>query len=416
MRSAIITIGDEILIGQVTDTNAVWIAQQMNSLGVQVGEMVTVSDDSIKITSTLDRYLGKYDLLIMTGGLGPTRDDVTKQTLASYFKSRMVTNKEVLERITAYFKERGRSMIESNILQADVPEKCRVLINNHGTAPGMWFEKQGTILVSLPGVPYEMKGLMEDYVIPELIKRNNVPHVVHRTIMTQGVPESYLAAMLRDWENSLPDCVKLAYLPRPGIVRLRLTVVDKCAAESKELLDIVVGKLLAIIPEHIYIYGYDDMSLEESVGELLKEKGLSFATAESCTGGNIARMITSVPGSSSYYSGSVIAYQNRVKTDILGVDPEVIEDKGAVSREVVEQMARGIRKVLGTDTSIATSGIAGPGGGSKEKPVGTTWICVQYGEESYSKIYRFGGTRIRIVDQASNTALQLLRRLILKNL
>ena len=414
MRSAIITIGDEILIGQVTDTNAVWISQQLNSIGVQVGEMVTVSDEAGQINVTLDRYIGKYDLLIMTGGLGPTNDDITKQTLAAYFNSKMVTVQEVKDKIITYFKERGRSMIESNLLQAEVPEVCRVLMNNHGSAPGMWFEKDGTILISLPGVPYEMKGLMEDHVIPELISRNNVPHVVHRTIMTQGVPESYLAALLRDWENALPECVKLAYLPRPGIVRLRLTIVDKCAIDAEQILDVTIAKLLDIIPEHVF--GYDDISLEESLGELLRDRGLTLASAESCTGGNIARMITSVPGSSSYYSGSVIAYENRIKSGVLGVNPQVIEEKGAVSREVVEQMARGVREVLGTDTAISTSGIAGPDGGSDEKPVGTTWICVQNGEESYAKVYRFGGTRERIIDQASYTALQLLRRLLLKNL
>jgi len=414
MRSAIITIGDEILIGQVTDTNAVWISQQLNAIGVQVGEMVTVSDEAGQINSTLDRYIGHFDLLIMTGGLGPTTDDITKQTLAAYFGSKMVTVQEVKDKIIAYFKERGRSMIESNLKQADVPEVCRVLMNYHGSAPGMWFEKEGTILISLPGVPYEMKGLMEDHVLPELISRNNVSQVVHRTIMTQGVPESYLAAMLRDWESALPECVKLAYLPRPGIVRLRLTIVDKCAKDAEQILDVTIAKLLDIIPEHIF--GYDDISLEESLGELLRDRGLTLASAESCTGGNIARMITSVPGSSSYYSGSVIAYENRIKSEVLGVDPLVIEEKGAVSREVVEQMARGVRQLMGTDTSISTSGIAGPDGGSDEKPVGTTWVCVQYGEDSFAKIYHFGGTRERIIDQASNTALQLLRRLLLKSL
>ena len=414
MKCAIVTIGDEILIGQVTDTNAVWISKQLNSLGIQVGEMVSISDNAEQINSTLDRYMGRYELLIMTGGLGPTTDDITKPTLARYFNSKMVTHPEALEKITRFFKERGRSMIESNRRQADVPEACRVLMNNHGSAPGMWFEKEGTILVSLPGVPYEMKGLMEDHVIPELKRLNNVPRVVHRTIMTQGVPESYLAAMLRDWEKELPDCVKLAYLPRPGIVRLRLTVVDKCASDAKYILDVNTSKLLDIIPEHVF--GYDDILLEQALGDLLKEKGLTLASAESCTGGNIARLITSVPGSSVYYSGSVVAYENRIKSAVLGVDPGLIVEKGAVSREVVEQMAAGVRKLLGTDTAISTSGIAGPDGGTEEKPVGTTWICVQYKDDSYVKLFRFGGSRDRIIDQASYTALQLLRRLILKNL
>ena len=414
MKSAIITIGDEILIGQVTDTNAVWISQKLNELGVQVGEMVTVSDHAGQIKGTLDRYLGRFDLLIMTGGLGPTGDDITKQTLADYFESKMVTNPVVLERITAFFKERGRTMIESNLKQADVPEGCRVLINNHGTAPGMWFEKKGTIVISLPGVPYEMKGLMTDHVLPEIKIRSKVPEVVHRTIMTQGIPESYLAAMLRNWEAALPDCVKLAYLPNPGMVRLRLTVVDKCAEEAKQILDINIHKLLDIIPEHIF--GYDDISLGASLGALVRERGLTLATAESCTGGNIAHLVTSVPGSSAYFLGSVVAYDNRIKSGILGVDPALIEEKGAVSREVAEAMARGVQALMGSDTSISTSGIAGPGGGTGDKPVGTTWITVRHDDTSYSMKYRFGGSREQIIEQASHTALQLLRRLILRNL
>ncbi|MEN8155546.1 MAG: competence/damage-inducible protein A [Bacteroidota bacterium] len=411
MNSALITIGDEILIGQVTDTNAVWISTQLNRIGVSVGEMVTVSDEPGQITSTLDRYLGRYGLVIMTGGLGPTKDDLTKQTLATYFESSMVTVPAVLEKITAFFKERGRSMIDSNIRQADVPEICEVLMNNHGTAPGMWFEKDGTVLISLPGVPYEMKGLMEEQVLPRLGKLVDVPNVVHRTIMTQGVPESYLAVLLREWEEGLPDCIKLAYLPRPGIVRLRLTASGQCARESKEMLEVMESKLLKIIPQHIF--GYDDISLEEALGVLLLEKGLSVATAESCTGGNIARLITSVPGSSGYYTGSVIAYKNRIKTEVLNVDESVINRLGVVSQPVVEQMAKGVQERFGTDAAIATSGIAGPDGGTDEKPVGTTWISVTYGDKVLAKKFRFGGTRERIIAQASYTAMQLLRRLIL---
>jgi len=411
VNSAIITVGDEILIGQVADTNAVWISQQLNNLGVRVGEMVTVSDDPEQISLTLDRYLGVYGLVIMTGGLGPTKDDLTKQTLAEYFHSKMVTDQEVLDRIIAYFERRGRTMIESNRKQADVPDVCRVLLNNHGSAPGMWFEKKGTILVSLPGVPYEMKGLMQDHILPEIGQRVQVPDVVHKTIMTQGVPESYLAALIRDWEAALPDCVKLAYLPRPGIVRLRMTVVDKCASEAKQILHINIDKLLKIIPQHIF--GFDDIGLEESVGILLNEKGLTLATAESCTGGNVARLITLIPGSSGYYTGSVIAYDNRIKTDVLHVDKELINTRGVVSREVVVQMARGVMSFYKTDTAIATSGIAGPDGGTKDKPVGTTWICVTYGEKIYTKKYSFWGTRERIIDQATYTSMQLLRRLIL---
>jgi len=414
MNSALITIGDEILIGQVTDTNAVWISKQLNKLGVRVGEMITVSDEAGQITSTLDRLMGQYDLLIMTGGLGPTKDDITKQTLATYFNSRMVAHPESLERITAFLKERGRSVIESNLRQADVPEACTAMLNNHGSAPGMWFEKEGSILVSLPGVPYEMKGLMKDHVIQAISNRVVIPDVVHRTIMTQGVPESYLAEMLKDWELNLPDCVKLAYLPRPGIVRLRLTVIDKCAQDAEQILKVNIDKLLDIIG--IHVFGYDDISLEESLGHVLKERNLTVATAESCTGGNIARLITSVPGSSAYFSGSVIAYDNLIKSQVLGVESGTIESRGAVSREVVEQMAAGVCRHLGTHTAMATSGIAGPDGGTDEKPVGTTWICVSHGERTYSKKYFFWGTRKRVIDQASYTAMQLLRRLLLDSL
>ena len=414
MRSALITIGDEILIGQVTDTNAVWISKQLNKIGVRVEEMVTVSDEAGQITATLDRLMGRYDLLIMTGGLGPTKDDITKQTLAKYFDSKLVSHPESLDRIRAFLKERGRAVIESNLRQAEVPELCRALLNNHGSAPGMWFEKEGSILISLPGVPYEMKGLMTDHVIPSIREKVEVPGVVHRTIMTQGVPESYLAEMIKDWAASLPECIKLAYLPRPGIVRLRLTVVDKCAQEAEQLLEVNIDKLLDIIGKHVF--GYDDISLEDALGKLLKERKLKVASAESCTGGNIARLLTSVPGSSAYFKGSVIAYDNQIKSRVLGVDPEIIESEGAVSKKVVEQMALGVCQNLGTQTSMATSGIAGPDGGTEEKPVGTTWICVCHEGKTYAKQYLFWGTRERVIDQASFTAMQLLRRLLLNSL
>jgi len=255
---------------------------------------------------------------------------------------------------------------------------------------------------------------MEDHVLPAVRERIQVPEVVHKTIMTQGVPESYLAAILRDWEASLPECVKLAYLPKPGIVRLRLSVVGGCASESEQILKVIIDKLFKIIPQHIF--GFDDINLEEALGRTLLDRGLTLSTAESCTGGNIARLITSVPGSSGYFTGSVVAYQNRIKSGILNVDPELIRKHGAVSREVVHQMASGVRMKFGTDASIAVSGIAGPDGGTEEKPVGTTWICVVNGEQSHSVVHRFGGSRERIIEQASFTAMQLLRRLVLGTL
>ena len=414
MNCAIITVGDEILIGQVTDTNAVWISQQLNDLGVRVGEMVTVSDDADQISSNLDRYMHLYDLILMTGGLGPTNDDLTKQTLTDYFKTGLVTHPEVLERIISYFESRGRTMIESNLRQADVPALCQVLMNDHGIAPGLWFEEKGTILIALPGVPYEMKGLMTDHVLPRLKHMVQQPQVVHKTIMTQGIPESYLAFMLRNWESELPSCLKLAYLPSPGLVRLRLTVYGKCAKDSEQLLKATIDKLLDIIPQHIF--GYDDITLEEAVGEELRKRQLTLSTAESCTGGNIARLITSVRGSSDYYTGSVIAYQNHIKTDVLQVDSSLIQKHGAVSREVVEQMSVGVMDIYRTDTAIATSGIAGPDGGTDKKPIGTTWISVCYRDKVYTKKYQFGGSREQVIMQASQTAMQLLRRLILDTL
>ena len=411
MNCALITIGDEILIGQVTDTNVVFIARRLSASGIRVGEMVTVADDATEISATLDRLMGSYELIIMTGGLGPTKDDITKKTLAEYFNTQLVTHPEVLQRITRFFRIRGRKMLEANLRQADVPESCEVLMNDHGTAPGMWFEKDGTILVSLPGVPYEMKSLMEDRVLPRLRKIVQKPLVVHRTIMTQGVPESYLAELLKDWESSLPECVKLAYLPRLGIVRLRLSAYGKCAEKADQTLKVIIDNLLVIIPEHVF--GLDDISLEEALGELLREKQLTLATAESCTGGNVARLITSIPGSSDYFLGSVVAYHNRIKSGLLHVDESLIERFGAVSREVAEQMASGVMKAFHTGTAIAVTGIAGPSGGSEEKPVGTTWIAVATKERLYSRKFLFGGSRERIITQASCSAMQLLRKLIL---
>ena len=414
MKAAIITVGDEILIGQVSDSNAVWIAQQLNDIGIRIGEMVTVSDDPEQITDTLDRYFGHYNLLLMTGGLGPTKDDLTKQTLADYFGDRMVVNEEIQQKIKEYFSLRGRNVIPSNLEQANVPESCEVLSNENGTAPGMWFEKDGTILISMPGVPYEMKGIMTDHVLPKLSLRFKTPEIVHKTIMTQGLPESYLAAMIKNWESDLPSCAKLAYLPKPGIVRLRLTLSGKCAADSKVLLEEEVNKLLDIISVHVF--GYDDILLEQVLGDELRQRKLTVAVAESCTGGNIAHMITNVSGSSDYFRGSIVAYQNDLKVDKLGVEPNVIKNFGAVSQEVVEQMVNGAMKSMDSETGIATSGIAGPFGGTDEKPVGTTWISVAWKEKVYSQKFLFNGNRERIIDQASITAINLLRRLVIGTL
>lgn len=410
MTVSIVTIGDEILIGQITDTNAVWIAKTMTTLGMHVHEMVSISDTPEHITRTLDRLIGSSDLVMMTGGLGPTKDDLTKETLNDYFGGTLVVDEQVLATITEFFDKRGRTMIDSNRRQAEVPDVCTALPNDHGTAPGMWFEKDHTIVVSMPGVPYEMKPMVTNKVIPALKSKLEIPTLVHRTIMTHAVPESYLAEMIGDWENNLPECVKLAYLPRPGIVRLRLTVTGKCAEKANEILDAQTARLKDRIGDHIF--GYDDLPIEQVLGALLKKKGLTVSAAESCTGGNIARLITRIPGSSAYFKGTLVAYSNAVKTANLGVEAELIETHGAVSREVVESMAKGALTALDSDVAMATSGIAGPDGGTDEKPVGLVWIAVASADQIYSKSYRFGGHRELVIEQSSIMAIGLLFKLL----
>jgi len=406
MNVTIVTIGDEILIGQINDTNSSWLARRMTSLGMEVQELISISDTPLHITTVLDRLIGRSDLVLMTGGLGPTKDDLTKQTLNDYFGGKLQVNEEVLATITDFFKSRGRNLIESNRKQAEVPDNCRPLPNRHGTAPGMWFEKDGTVVVSMPGVPYEMKPMVDEQLIPTLKHNLDIPVLIHRTIMTHGVPESYLAEMIRDWEESLPECMKLAYLPRPGIVRLRLTVTGKCAEEADELFESKTASLRERIGDHIF--AFDDELLERILGETLKESGMTVATAESCTGGNIARLITSVPGSSAYYSGSVVAYSDTVKTQELEIEPGLIRENGAVSREVAEAMVKGVCSKIGADVAMATTGIAGPDGGTKAKPVGTVWIAVGDRNNIYSHQYRFGGHRELVIEQTSIMAMGLL--------
>ena len=412
MNAAIVTIGDEILIGQIVDTNSAWLAENLNLLGIKVDEIVSVSDDPIHIKDTLHRYEGKKELIIITGGLGPTKDDLTKKTLSEYFESQLVMNYDVLNHIENLFGQRGMQITEVNRLQAMLPVKCKVLKNPSGTAAGMWFERGGSVFISLPGVPYELKDIYNQSLLPEILKVINGNVIVHKTIMTQGVPESILSDRIKDWEEALPENVKLAYLPRPGIVRLRLTAIGKSAVELKHMLEVEAHKLLNIIEKDVF--ALEDISLEEVIANLLKIRSISLATAESCTGGSIAKLITSVPGSSHFFKGSVIAYNNDVKTGLLNVKEESINLYGAVSQHVVEEMAIGIRQRLGVDYSIATSGIAGPDGGTENKPVGTTWIAISSSEKTISKHYLFGEHRGRNVEKATLTALNMLRKMILE--
>jgi len=409
MRAKIITIGDEILIGQITDTNSAQMANMLTGLGIRVEEMQSISDTPDHIIRTLDRDCGNFDLLLFTGGLGPTKDDLTKTTITEWFGDTLIENAEALKSITAFFAARGMAVTPVNRLQAMLPSGCIPLPNSAGTAPGMWFERKGSIIIFLPGVPFEMKALMEEQVLPRLSVLVPVPQIIHRTVMTQGIPESILSDRLEEWETALPKGIGLAYLPRPGIVRLRLTARGLPPEKAHELLELELSKLLNIIPEHIY--GYDDISLEDALGKLLLEKGMSLCTAESCTGGAIAESITSVPGASAYFKGGIVAYSNLIKEQVLNVPAELLNKYGAVSREVVEAMAVNARSLLQADIAVAVSGIAGPTGGTAEKPVGTTWIAVADAGHCLSKQFRFGEHRGRNIERARLSALEMVRQL-----
>ena len=410
MKCQIITIGDELLIGQVTDTNSAWMASRLNEAGIQVVSKCTVGDISSEIRAAVKSAEEKADLIIMTGGLGPTEDDLTKQTLCDYFGSSLVMDQKAEADLIAFFAARGRDLTSRNRKQAELPDNCRPLYNPLGTAPGMWFEERGKIFVSMPGVPYEMKAMLQDQVIPELIKRTGQTGIFHYSIMTIGVGESFLADLIQPVESALPDYIKLAYLPAPGMVRLRLSCYDANDKRKAEVLD-VVEKLKLLINKHIY--AFNDITLEEVAGALLKERGQTLAIAESCTGGYISHLITSVPGSSAYYIGSSISYANEVKSQFLGVDPEVIRDKGAVSEEVAVAMAKGVRKKLGSTWAISTTGVAGPSGGTPDKPVGTVWIGLDGPEGSFAKKFNFAGDRTRNIHLSAIFALNMLRKVVL---
>lgn len=409
MVAELITIGDEILIGQIIDTNSAWMAQRLNEIGVKVTQITSIEDDRDCILKALERAEKRADLVLITGGLGPTKDDITKETLADYFQSSFVFSDEVFENVKRLFEPRGIPVLGVNKQQANVPDNCEVLINENGTAPGMWFEKNDTVFVSMPGVPYEMKGLMSTYVLARVKERFNTPNILHRTILTQGMGEAQLAETISEWHESLDQYdIKLAFLPSPSRVRLRLSVYSN--TNNEEILDSKVKELEQIIPQ--LIYGYGAQTLEEIIGEELKKRGQTVSTAESCSGGSIASKITKVSGSSEYYLGSVVSYANAVKQNVLGVNIRDLENYGAVSQQVVEQMALGVKEKLGTDFSIATSGVAGPTGGTKEKPVGTIWIAIGTPIGVVSKVFYFGDNRERNIERTVVTGLNMLRKQI----
>lgn len=407
MKAHLISIGDELLIGQVINTNAAFLAREMHSIGLLVTEIVSVKDEGQAIKDALDRALHLADVVLITGGLGPTKDDITKKALCEYFNTRLILNKEVLKQVESLFAQRGLPLLDVNRDQAMVPEAAIALKNIHGTAPGLWFERGGKIVAALPGVPYEMESLLSNEVIPRILAKGSKQAIYYRTVLTQGIGESLLAEQIEEWEDSLPSWIKLAYLPQPGMVRLRLTAVgDDYNAISRQVEE-RIARLQSIIPQ--YIFGYDDDTLEKITGDLLRSAGASLCTAESCTGGYLAHLITSVPGSSDYFKGSVIAYSNVIKQKILEVPEATLLQYGAVSEPVVKLMAENARKLLETDYSIALSGVAGPAGGSLEKPVGTTWIAVSGPKGIVARRFQFGEHRGRNIRKAALQSLNMFR-------
>lgn len=411
MKADIITIGDELLIGQITDTNSQWIAEKLNLIGFEIRQITSISDDKEHIKNTLDEVLKQADIIIITGGLGPTEDDLTKETLAEYFNSELKINEDVLQDVKDFVHAKGFKMNERNIKQAEVPVNCKVLRNKNGTAPGMWFEKDAKVIISLPAVPFEMKELVEREVLPNLKDTFKLSNVIHKTVLTYGIPESSLAELISDWEQKLYPKIKLAYLPSPERIRLRFSMICDDKEKCTSIIEDEIEKLKKIIGKSIF--GYGDAFLQEAVGKILKEKGATLSVAESCTAGNVSRLIASVPGGSEYFKGGIVSYSNEIKNKQLNVSQNLLDDFGAVSKEVVEAMAKGQREIFDTDYSIAISGIAGPGGGTAEKPVGTTWIAVASNDGVISKKYTFGKRRLLNVRFASSKALDMLRKYIL---
>jgi nicotinamide-nucleotide amidase len=412
ISASIITIGDELLIGQVIDTNSAWMAQELNKIGVWVKRRVAVGDNWNEIWNALDKENEEANIILITGGLGPTADDISKQLLCEYFGGKLIVDETALANVKYIFeKVLKRPMIERNLKQAEVPDVCTVIQNRRGTAPGMWFEKNEKIFVSMPGVPYEMKGMMTDNVLPELQKKFVLPYITHRTLLTAGVGESFLAEHIISFETNLPKNIKLAYLPNYGMVRLRLTVTGDDKEITEREINSQFETLKKLTAEWTVIDS--DLSMQEAVGKLLKEKDQTVSTAESCTGGYIAHLITSIAGSSAYFKGSVVSYANEIKEDLLHVKENTIATVGAVSEETVREMVKGALALLKTDYVIATSGIMGPDGGSERKPVGTVWIAVGDKEKTVSQKFYFRFNRERNIELTATNALNLLRKFVI---
>lgn len=411
-KTSILNIGDELLIGQVVNTNASEMAKMLNKAGFDVFKTTVCADNAESIRTNLRNMMSEYDIVLITGGLGPTKDDITKKILAEEFDSVLIENTEVLAHVEQFFKNRQLPFTSTNREQALVPSKCKVIFNEVGTAPGMCFEKDGKIIISMPGVPFEMRFMMPKVI--EILKQNfETETIEHRTLLFSGIGESFLSDMLEEYEANLPSNISLAYLPKGGTVRLRLSVRGKNANAVIALADEYSTKLKSLTEK--YFMGFDSDNLAETLGKQLIEHKASVTTAESCTGGNIAHLITLVPGSSSYYKGSIVSYANEVKENVLHVRKEDIQNYGAVSEEVVRQMAKGAREVLNTDYAIATSGIAGPDGGNDEKPVGTVWIAVADKQNCIAEKFLFKTTRENFIERTSNQALLMCLQLLSQN-
>lgn len=411
MKATVITIGDEILIGQIVDTNSAWIGQQFSGMGIKLYEIISCGDDALQIKSALDRARTNSDIILMTGGLGPTKDDITKKTLVEYFNTELELNEEVWVKMVSIFEKRGIKVLEMNRSQAMIPKACTMLPNMRGTAQGMWFEEGGKVFVSMPGVPHEMKHLMETQVIPKLKERFSFPYIIHQTVMTAGAGESVVANKLEAFENELPTHIKLAYLPSLGIVKLRLTGHGTDAALEQEM-QLQKEKLKHALGNLVYADG--EISLHQHVGNLLATAGATVSCAESCTGGYLSHLFTSVAGSSAYFEGSIVSYSYAVKEGMLNVRKETLETYGAVSEECVREMLQGLLAQTKTTYGIAISGIAGPGGATPDKPVGTVWIAVGDAQESVAKRFTFFPSRTENIHVFSNAALNMLRLFMLK--
>jgi nicotinamide-nucleotide amidase len=409
----IITIGDEILIGQIVDTNSAWMGQKLNEVGIRVAQITSISDSREAILEAVEQAEKRVQIVLITGGLGPTKDDITKVTLLEYFGGEMVFSEAQYKQVEALFKSFGREVTPINRKQAEVPSSCKVLVNDRGTAPGMWFEKNSVIYVSMPGVPYEMKAFMENQVIPELKNRFDLPVITHRTFLTQGIGESMLSDYIESWETQLPKHMKLAYLPSPGMVRLRISAQGNDSKRLDEEIEIQSKGLYALINDHIY--GEGEVKMAAVIQQLMLDRNLSLSVAESCTGGNIAHMITEIPGASTYFLGGAVTYSEQLKISVLGVPAETIQKFGVVSEQTASAMAEGAKKTFNSDYSIAVTGVAGPDGGSEELPVGSIWISISGPSGTQAKLYRFSTHRERNILMASQSALNMLRRILISN-